>query len=829
MIKRFFTSLITTISWLAVAACVVIVIGVGIAVFAINQIGRDLPDFKHLADYTPPNVTRIHAGDGRLLAEYAKEKRVFVPAEAIPAMVKNAFIAAEDQRFYSHWGVDPAGILRAAIAYAENYGTGRRPQGASTITQQVAKNFLLTNEVSLERKAKEAVLAMRMERSFSKDQILELYLNEIFLGFRSYGVAAAALNYFGKSLDELSLGEAAFLAGLPKAPSRYDPRTKMAEAVARRNYVIGRMLSDGYISKEQADEAYAEALIIGKRAEAEFASAEFFAEEVRRELVAAFGEDGFYEGGLSVRTTVDPELQGLADKALRHGLVEYDRRHGWNGPLARIELAQTDWQDFLKEYDPGFELMDWKTGVVLQSGRNAAEVGLADGTRIELQTRYLSWARRRLENGQLGAPVEAASSVLSPGDVIVVTFLPPDDDDPEGIWALRQRPEAEGAIVALNPHNGRVLAMTGGFSYRQSKFNRATQAKRQPGSAFKPFVYLAAFEAGKTPSTIVLDAPVTIDQGPGLPKWKPANYSDRFYGPSTLRLGVEKSRNLMTARLAQDIGMADVVDVAERFGIASGLGRNLAASLGSNEIDLLSLTAAYGMLVNGGKRIKPELVERIQDRFGHTVLRRDERECADCRQAAWTGQEPPVVEDTRESVTDPQHAFQIVHVMQGVVDRGTGIKAARLGRPLAGKTGTTNESRDAWFVGFSPDLAVGVYVGYDLPRSLGRKETGASVALPIWIDFMEGALDGEAVLPFRRPDGLRFVNVDAKTGMLPGPGTQSIISEAFLPGTEPATSGSPQLALTPALPSGEGSSGNPASRPSLPAAASQPGSTGGIY
>lgn len=827
MIKSFFSSLLTLLSWVAVSASVLIVAGAGVAIYAMNQIGQDLPDYRHLANYTPPNVTRIHAGDGRLLAEYAKEKRVFVPIDAIPVRVKNAFVAAEDQRFYSHLGVDPFGIVRAAVAYAQNYGTGRRPQGASTITQQVAKNFLLTNEVSIERKAKEAILAMRMEKAFSKDQILELYLNEIFLGFRSYGVAAASLNYFDKALEDLTISEAAFLAGLPKAPSRYDPRRKYEEAIIRRDYVIGRMLTDGFITQDEAKIAYNEPLTIANRQAAEFAKADFFTEEVRRELVARFGEEGFYEGGLSVRTTVDPILQAAADRVLREGLVDYDRRHGWQGPLAQIDLATTDWQSYLSEFDPGFELLDWQTGVVLASGGQSADVGLLDGSTIQLQTRHLNWARKRLENGNLGPEISSASQVLSAGDVITVTFLPPDDADPEGIWALRQRPEIEGAIVAINPHNGRVLAMSGGFSYRQSKFNRATQAKRQPGSAFKPFVYLAAFEAGRTPSTIVLDAPVTIDQGPGLPKWKPANYSDQFYGPSTLRLGIEKSRNLMTARLAQDIGMDRVVDLSERFGIASGLGRNLAASLGSNEIDLLSLTTGYAMLVNGGHKIEPALVERIQDRFGTTVMRRDERECLGCLQAVWAEQEPPEIADTRPLVTDPRYAFQMVHVMEGVVERGTGVRAAKLGRPLAGKTGTTNESRDAWFVGFSPDLAVGVYAGYDLPQSLGRRETGASVALPIWTAFMEAALANEPILPFRRPDGLRFVNVDAKTGLLPGGSSQSIISEAFIPGTEPVTSSAATAVAQPVVPSSSGSGAGTTTLP--PLTATRPAGTGGIY
>jgi len=837
--------------WLAMTALVAGVAGLGVIAYAVSELSKDLPDHRHLANYVPPTVTRIHAGDGRLLAEYAREKRVFVPIDAIPPRVKNAFIAAEDQRFYSHIGLDPVGIARAAIAFVENYGTGQRPQGASTITQQVAKNFFLTNEVSFDRKIREALLALRMEDTFSKDQILELYLNEIFLGYRSYGVAAAALNYFDKALEDLTIAEAAYLAGLPKAPSRYDPVRKPAEALARRDYVIGRMLADGHIDEPTAQIAYAEPLKVHQRQPADYARADFFTEEVRRELVARFGEEGFYGGGLSVRTTVDPRLQGFAERALRDGLVEFDRRKGFAGPYTTIDLTTTDWQDFLAQFDPGFELADWQAGVVLRSAGDGAEVGLVDGSTITLRTRHLSWARARLADDELGPPINSAQDVVKPGDVITVAYLPPDDGEAEGIWALRQRPEVEGAIVAMDPHTGRVLALTGGFSFRQSKFNRATQAYRQPGSAFKPFVYLAAFEAGRTPSTIVLDAPLVVDQGPGLPKWKPANYSDQFYGPSTLRLGVEKSRNLMTVRLAQDIGMARVVDVAERFAIDRNLGNNLAASLGANEIDLLSLTTAYAMLVNGGHKIEPALVERIQDRYGETVMRRDQRLCLGCAHFAgyraigddgqapavasawpavtpdpWAEPEPPEIPDSRAMVADPRNVYQIVHVLEGVVRRGTAVRAAAIGKPLAGKTGTTNDSRDAWFVGFSPDLVAGVYVGYDTPRSLGKGETGSSVALPIWIDFMGEALADKPALPFRQPGGLRFVDVDAKTGLRADRSSEQVIAEAFLPGTEPERGAPPvtrEPVVTPFADDAE------PSLPTVSAAPPPPPSTGGLY
>lgn len=766
---------------LALATLVAAVVGGGVLLWALDRLARDLPEHERLARYEPPTATRLYAGDGRLLAEYAREKRVFVPIEAIPARVVQAFVAAEDQHFWRHPGIDPLGILRAALANLRRLkeGEGGRPQGASTITQQVAKNFFLTNEVSLERKLKEAVLALRIERTFSKEKILELYLNEIFLGNRSYGVAAAALTYFDKALDELSLGEAAFLAALPKAPSRYDPVKAPAEARARRDYVLGRMLEDGYIDRAAFEAARAEPLVTRQRPAETFVVADFFTEEVRRQLVDRLGEAGFYEGGLAVRTTVEPRLQSLADRALRAGLAAYDRRQGFRGPLASLDPAAPDAAARLARIDPGFELGEWRLALVRSAERDA-RILFADGTEGQIPLAELAWARRVEGEGRLGPPVREARQVLRPGDVVVVEPLPA-----AGRFALRQRPLVEGALVALDPHTGRVLAMSGGFSYRQSQFNRATQARRQAGSAFKPFVYLAALEAGMTPASIVLDAPIVIDQGPGLPKWRPENYSQQFYGPSTLRLGLEKSRNLMTVRLAQDIGMERIIEVARRFGIERGLEPYLSNALGSNEVTPLALATAYAMLVNGGRRIEPYLVERIQDRHGRTTFRRDARQCPDCSAPAWRGQPPPELPDLRPQVADPRHAFQMVNMLQGVIERGTAVAARELGRPLAGKTGTTNDAKDAWFVGFSPDLVAAVFVGFDQPASLGAKETGASVALPIWISFMKGALDGTPPVPFRTPPGILLVQIDAATGRRPDAGSRVVISEAFLPGTEP--------------------------------------------
>jgi penicillin-binding protein 1A len=772
-----------------VLGCAVLgLVAAGGLVWAIDHYGADLPDVGQLADYQPPTVTRIHAGDGRLLAEYAREKRVFVPIEAIPDRVKEAFISAEDQHFYEHFGIDPLGVVRAAIENISRLQDNRRPIGASTITQQVAQNFLLGKELSLTRKVKEAVLAMRIERAFTKDQILELYLNEIYLGNRSYGVAAAALNYFDKSLDDLSIAEAAFLGGLPKAPSRYDPRTDMPAAVERRDYVIGRMAEDRYITPAQAEAARAEPIVTRGREATEFARADFFTEEVRRELVGRFGDDGFYEGGLSVRATVQPRLQAFADQALRDGLAAYDRRTGWRGPLGHMAAADLagDWQSALDAFDPGFEPMGWNMAVVLGTSADSARLGLDDGRTGSLRLDDIGWARKVDERGRLGPRPGRVDQVVGVGDIVAVQWLPDDKGGKDGSWGLRQRPKIEGAIAVVDPHTGRVLALSGGFSFRQSQFDRATQAKRQPGSAFKPFVYLAALENGYTPSSIILDAPIVLDQGPGMEKWRPENYHGELAGPSTLRSGVEESRNLMTIRLAQAIGMDKVIDVARRFGIAEGLSPYLASVLGSNEVTVLGLTTAYAQILNGGHELSPILVERIQDRHGKTVLKGDNRACDGCNGIAWQdGLLPPALPDDRPEIEDPRIAYQMTSILEGVIQRGTGKAAKVLGRPLAGKTGTTNDSKDTWFMGFSPDLVAGVYVGYDQPKSLGSRATGATVALPIWIDFMGKALEGKPLVPFRTPPGVSIVQVDAATGRLPGADTRTVISEAFLPGTEP--------------------------------------------
>lgn len=760
-------------------------------VWVFYEFGRELPDYRQLANYEPSVMSRVYAGDGRLIEEYAVEGRVFVPFSAIPKPVVNAFLSSEDKTFYSHPGLDIFGIARATLTNVEAQFTDRRMVGASTITQQVAKNFLLTNEYSFDRKIKEAILALRIEQAFEKDHILELYLNEIYLGFGSYGVAAAAMNYFNKSLDELSLSEVAFLAGLPKAPNNYHPIRRPKEARIRRDYVINRMRDDGHISSQEADLAKREDIVVRRRGDTQFVDGgQYFAEDVRRTLVDQFGSDALYKGGLAVRTSLDPNLQSIADRVLRAGLIDYDRRHGWRGPLARMPVG-AGWSDRLRSFKrPPGGLDSWQVAVVRSVSDTAAEVVFSNAGTGLVPLAEVTWARPWLKDQKRGPSVKRVDQVLFEGDIIFVEAVMADGEGnayPANTFGLRQIPNVGGALVALDPHTGRVLAMTGGFSYALSEFNRATQAMRQPGSSFKPFVYLSALDNGYTPSSIVLDAPFVIDQGPGLPKWKPQNFGGpgRYYGELTLRAGIQQSRNLMTVRLAQAIGMDTISSYANRFGLVENMAPNLSASLGSQETTLLKLTSAYAMLVNGGKQITPSLIDRVQDRNGITIVREDDRTCEVCAADTWGRTLPPALPDNREQLTDPASAYQMVSILQGAVDRGTGRRVAAVGKPLAGKTGTSNESFDTWFLGFSPDLAVGVFVGFDEPRTLGSNETGSTTASPIFRDFMMEALANEPGTPFRIPEGIVLVRVDPDTGLVAAPGTRNAILEAFKPGTVP--------------------------------------------
>lgn len=769
--------------------------GAGGAAYILYRYGRDLQDYKQLADYEPAMMTRVHAGDGHLIAEYAKERRVFVPVAAMPRRVVNAFVAAEDQNFYTHVGVDPVALARAIVMNVVYYWRGRKLIGASTITQQVAKNFLLTNEVSMERKIKEAILAFRIERALPKDRILELYLNEIYLGYGSYGVAAAALNYFNKSLDELTMAEAAYLAALPKAPNNYHPIRKSRAAKARRDWVIGRMLEEGFVDRDTAELAKHAALRVIPRTATEFVEADYFVEEVRRELADKFGEDQLYEGGLSVRTTLDSRLQGFAEQALRQGLITYDRRHGWRGPLTNIAV-DNGWFGPLLGVKRPLGVDEWSLAVVLGVDEAGVDIGVVDGVVGHLPLEELTWAREPRKNRRLGPKITHPGEVLKIGDVVLVEPAPkvpdvdvktqpaPPDPTEEARYGLRQIPGIEGAIVVLDPHTGRVLAMNGGFHYALSEFNRATQALRQPGSAFKPFVYLAGLDNGFTPGTLILDAPFVLDQGPGKRKWKPANYSKKFYGASPMRIGIEKSRNLMTVRLARAIGMETISEYAGRFDIMKNMPWQLSMSLGAGETTLLRLTAAYAMLVNGGKRVTPTFIDRIQDRDGKTVFRHDLRPCEGCVVDEWRNDPVPLLPDVREAVTSPASAYQIVSMLKGVVQRGTGRRIRAVGKPLAGKTGTTNREMDTWFIGFSPDLAVGVFAGFDRPKPLGRRETGSSVAAPIFRDFMTLALKGKPSIPFRIPPNVRLVRVEAATGRAARPGDKQVVLEAYKIGAE---------------------------------------------
>jgi penicillin-binding protein 1A len=781
--------LLRFLGFLFAAGTILFIVGVSATAALLWHFSKDLPDYSQLQNYEPPVMTRVHAADGSLLAEYANERRLYLPIQAIPKLVTSAFIAAEDKNFYQHPGIDIYGIGRAAYLYVQNFGSSRRPQGASTITQQVAKNFLLTNELSITRKIKEALLALRIERTYSKDRILELYLNQIYLGLGAYGVAAASLLYFDKSVHELTIAEAAYLAALPKGPNNYNPFRRRDEAIARRNYVIDRMIEDGYVTAEVGEKAKKEPLSVAVRPTgAHTFAAEYFAEEVRRYVFENYGEKKLYEGGLSVRTTLDPKMQVLARKTMIDGLVNFDELQGWRGPVTKIDIGG-DWGVKLADVKSLSDIDPWRLAVVLEANDQSARIGLQPprdpgGAVVKdrdvgiLPLEGVKWTK------PASAPAKQAqrvSQVVSPGDVVYVEPL-----KEQGQFRLRQVPEISGAMVVMDPRTGRVLAMVGGFSYDQSQFNRATQALRQPGSSFKPLVYAAAIDNGYTPSTIVLDAPIEVDTGPGGGGiWKPENYGGKFYGPSTLRFGLEQSRNVMTVRLAQDVGMPLIAEYAKRFGVYDDLPLYLSYALGAGETTVLRMVTAYSMLDNGGRRVKPTLIDRIQDRYGHTIYKHDQRECVGCDADKWNNQAEPTLIDRREQVIDAMTAYQITSMMEGVVQRGTATVVRDVGKPIAGKTGTTNEEKDVWFIGYSPDIVCGVYMGFDKPRHIARLATGGHLAAPIVRDFLKVALADKPPIPFRVPPGIKLIRVDAKTGMRAGPGDAHVILEAFKPGTAP--------------------------------------------
>ncbi|MFZ1813035.1 MAG: penicillin-binding protein 1A [Rhizobiaceae bacterium] len=774
---------------LGMLAGIVIVAGVA---WYVQDLTKDLPSEQGLNAYEPPVTTRIYATDGSLMSEYARERRLYLPIQAIPDIVKNAFLSAEDKNFYTHPGIDVMALGKAAydVGMGIVTGKGARARGASTITQQVAKNFLLSNERSVDRKIKEAVLSLRIEQAYSKNRILELYLNEIFLGLGAYGVAGASLTYFDKPVNDLTLEEAAYLAALPKAPNNYHPFNRTAEAIERRNWVIDRMVINGFANYEEGEAAKARPLTVNPRRRSTYLFAsEYFSEEVRRDIINRYGEDALYEGGLSIRTTLDPQLQAQARAALQHGLQEYDEEQGWRGSVKKIEISG-DWGKLLSEIPTMVDVPEWRLAVVLAVGEDGAQIGLQPATETSgklsetrttgsISPENMAWAKLVHFKGEKARKVKSPTEILSPGDVIFVV------DKGEGQYRLCQPPEIEGAIISMDPHTGRVLAMAGGFSFAESQFNRATQAYRQPGSSFKPFVYAAALDNGYTPSSVVLDAPFQIDQGGDQGIWEPKNYGGGYAGPSTLRLGIEKSRNLMTVRLAKDMGMPLVAEYSKRFGIYDNLQPYLSMSLGSGETTVLRMVSAYAVLANGGKKINPSFIDRIQDRYGKTIFRHDERICETCNASEWNGQDEPVLEDAREQVLDPMTAYQITSMMEGVVQHGTATIVRELGVPVAGKTGTTNDEKDAWFVGYTPDMVTGVYVGYDNPRPMGKGSTGGGLAAPVFLDFMKKALDGKKPVDFRVPKGIRLIPIDRKTGLQAQAGEAGVILEAFKPGTAP--------------------------------------------
>ncbi|MFO1184279.1 MAG: penicillin-binding protein 1A [Bauldia sp.] len=800
------------------------------AAWYVSGLVKDVPDYDALLRYEPPEMTRVHAADGELIAEFARERRLYLPIESIPERVKQAFVAAEDKNFYSHSGLDYVGIGRAVLTDVAYLGSGRRLVGASTITQQVARGFFLTPDQNFSRKIKEMILAVRIEHVLNKQKILELYLNDIFLGLGSYGIASAALTYFDKSVHELTLAEVAYLAALPKGPNNYNPfkgQSYVDRAIDRRNYVIDRMVEDGYATAEEGEAAKAAPL--GAKTRKERApvftakafdppylnyfktaypeqlrdtdgiavdTANYFTEEVRRQLYDMYGEQKLYTGGLSVRTSLQPQMQILARRVLMNGLLAYDMQKGYHGPVKHLDLPPgTEWGKAVGEVPKLTDLREWRLAIVTGVTKDAAQIGLQPardaGGRLTATRETgtiafgeMKWARWNT-GPKAGRGVSQPSDVVSVGDVIYVEALP----GTTGQFRLRQVPEINGAILAMSPKTGRVLAMVGGFSFDESQFNRATQAMRQPGSSFKPFVYSAALDNGYTPSSVVMDAPIEIDQGPGLPPWVPENYANDFLGPSTLRTGIELSRNVMTVRLAKDMGMPLVVEYARRFGVYDHLDPLLSMALGAGETTVMKMVTGYATIANGGRKITPTLIDRVQDRYGKTIFQADARQCQQCTATDWANQAEPTIIDERDQVLDPMTAYQITSMMQGVIQRGTATVLKAVGKPIAGKTGTTNDYHDAWFVGFTPDLVVGVYLGYDKPRSLGTGNTGGIIAAPIFGEFMKVALADKAPIPFKVPPGMTMLPIDRRTGLRANTSEGAdVILESYKPGTGPPDS-----------------------------------------
>jgi len=719
----------------------------------------DLPDYKILASYKPPISSRVHSGEGQLIAEYALQKRLFIPYDSVPKNVINSFLSAEDKNFFSHPGVDARSITRAIYKNFKNIFSKRRLEGASTITQQVAKNFLLTSEVSIKRKIKEAILAFRIERAYSKERIMELYLNQIYLGQGTYGIAAASLEYFDKAVSQLNYEEAALLAALPKAPSKYNPYKSIKSAKLRRDIVLKNLYENSYINKNEYKNLKKKEIKTKKRKIKLLEEANFYSEEVRRIVSNTYGYDDLYKGGLSIRTPLNSNYQIKALEALREGLENYDKRHGWRGPITNLNLL--DWQKNIEKVIPDKSL-NWKIAKVIDVNPLSLKIEIENKEIGFMDFKNVKWTREK-----------SFEDFLKLNDIIYVKKIK------KNKWSLKQLPKINGAIVVMDPYTGRVLAMAGGFSFKLSEFNRATQAKRQPGSAFKPIVYASALENGFSPSTLVLDAPFVIDQGEGLKTWKPENYGKKFYGPSTLRTGIEKSRNLMTVRVAQKVGFDQISKITKDFGIYDDVPELLSVSLGAAETTLIKLTNAYCTFVNGGKKVTPIFIDRIQDRRGKTTFNADKRKCIGCKEISYLKDEIPLIQDDRKQIISSETAYQVTSMLEGVIKRGTGRKLRNLNLYLAGKTGTTNKNMDAWFLGFTSKLVIGVYVGFDEPKSLGKYETGAKAALPIFEKFVKKVVKKKDALPFKVPKGINLVIVDVETGLQPNNNTKKTIYESF--------------------------------------------------
>ena len=720
---------------------------------------NDIPDYKFLKNYKPPVSSKVYSGEGELVADFSQEKRVFVPYSSIPKNVINAFLSAEDKNFFSHPGVDAKGVLRAVINNISNIISSERLEGASTITQQVAKNFLLTNEVSINRKIKEAILAFRIERALSKERILELYLNQIYLGSGAYGIAAASLEYFDKSIRDINYSEAALLAALPKAPSRYNPYRDIEVAKFRRNLVLKNLLDNNYITSEWYEKLKNKEIILSKNKKIYLEDAQYFIEDVRKNVIKNFTYDKVYKQGFNINTPINLEFQKIATNSLRDGLVSYDQRKGWRGPLTN-KIYNSNWYKDLKKFNLE-KSIGWSLAIVKKINKFSAEIETEDKIQGVIEYKDISWTKKEFKN------------LLQPGDIIYVKKIS------DKKFSLQQLPKINGGIVVMDPFTGRILALSGGFSFKKSEFNRATQANRQPGSAFKPFVYALALENNYTPTSLVLDAPLVLDQGDDLKMWKPENYGKKFYGPSTLRTGLEKSRNLMTVRIAQNLGVERIVNFSKDLKIYENPEELLSISLGSAETTLINLTSAYSAFVNGGKLVEPILIDRIQDSEGNTIYNNNLRQCIDCDQISYLSNDYPKIQNNYKQIFSPETAYQMTSILEGVVQRGTGKKLRDLNLNIAGKTGTTNKNTDTWFIGFTSNLLVGVYVGSDSPSPLGKYETGSKTALPIFKDFIKQAVKKSDARPFKAAEDTIMMVVDPKTGQKAKFSTKNTIIEVF--------------------------------------------------